>query len=360
MRIAFHAPLKPPDHPVPSGDRTMARLLMQALRVAGHEVFLASRLRTRDGKGDPDTQQLIRAQAQQETANLAARLLEDPPDLWFTYHLYYKAPDLIGPGVSESLGIPYVAAEASHADKRMKGPYAAFAREALAAIKQADALICLTQRDREALESITRPGRLHDLKPFLPVRPGPGRAEDRKTIKLLTVAMMRPGDKLQSFRDLARSLMRARCGNWRLTIVGDGEAERAVRTAFAPLGNRVDFTGIVSGDKLERIYQTHDVYVWPAVNEAYGLSLLQASANGLPVIAGSEGGVPEIVRHGESGLLTTPRNPAAFAAALDLLLRNRHLRTRLQQGSWRRVERLHRIPAAASALNRIILPLCRS
>src|SRR3990172_8095375 len=53
MRIAFYAPLKPPDHPVPSGDRRMARLLMTALRHAGHEVDLASRLRSRDGGGDP-------------------------------------------------------------------------------------------------------------------------------------------------------------------------------------------------------------------------------------------------------------------------------------------------------------------
>lgn len=359
MRIAFYAPLKPPDHPVPSGDRTMARLLMQALRVAGHEVFLASRLRTRDGTGDAAFQKLIRANAQQDTANLSARLLEDPPDLWFTYHLYYKAPDLIGPAVSASLGIPYVAAEVSHAGKRLKGPHAEFARDALNAMRRADAVICLTRRDREALEGICEPDRLHDLKPFLPVHPGPGRAGNGRPVRLLTVAMMRPGDKLQSFQALARSMMQLRRQNWRLTVVGGGDVERVVRTAFAPVGDRVDFTGIVSGHKLERIYQTHDIYVWPAVNEAYGLSLLQASANGLPVVAGREGGVPEIVEHGESGLLTRPRDPGAFAAALDVLLRDSGMRNRLHQGSWRRVERFHRIPAAAAALNRIILPLCR-
>jgi hypothetical protein len=45
MRIAFYAPMKPPDHPVPSGDRRMSRLLIAALGRAGHEVELASRLR---------------------------------------------------------------------------------------------------------------------------------------------------------------------------------------------------------------------------------------------------------------------------------------------------------------------------
>jgi len=52
MRIAFYAPMKPPDHPVPSGDRRMARLLLAALRRGGHQVSLASRIRARDGTGD--------------------------------------------------------------------------------------------------------------------------------------------------------------------------------------------------------------------------------------------------------------------------------------------------------------------
>ena len=48
MQIAFYAPLKPPDHPVPSGDRRVAQLLWQALQMGGHEPVLASRFRSRD------------------------------------------------------------------------------------------------------------------------------------------------------------------------------------------------------------------------------------------------------------------------------------------------------------------------
>jgi hypothetical protein len=59
MRIAFYAPLKPPDHPVVSGDRAMARALIAALRAGGQEVMLASRFRTRDA-GDPERQKRIR------------------------------------------------------------------------------------------------------------------------------------------------------------------------------------------------------------------------------------------------------------------------------------------------------------
>jgi len=360
MRIAFHAPLKPPDHAVPSGDRTMARLLMQALRSAGHEVSLASRLRTREAVGDAAAQQHIRTLAQQEATMLAARLLENPPDLWFTYHLYYKAPDLIGPTICETLDLPYVVAEASHAEKRMRGPHAGFAKAALSAMQRADAIFCLTRRDRQALTEVVDDRRLHDLRPFLQARPSPGPERGAGPLRFLTVAMMRDGDKLASYTALARALTRLRQRNWRLTIVGGGDAEMAVRTAFAPINDRVDFAGTVTGERLERFFATHDAYVWPSVNEAYGLSLLQASANGLPVVAGAEGGVPEIIEHGRNGLLVRPRDDAALSAALDLLIRDRGLYTRLRNGSWRRVERLHGISTAAATLNRIILPLCRS
>ena len=60
MRVAFYAPLKPPDFPIPSGDRTVARLLMRALGAAGHEVEIASRFRSRDGGGDPARQDRMR------------------------------------------------------------------------------------------------------------------------------------------------------------------------------------------------------------------------------------------------------------------------------------------------------------
>ena len=56
LPLAFYAPLKSPHHPAPSGDRTMARLLMKALGAAGFEPSLASELRTLDKAGDPAKQ----------------------------------------------------------------------------------------------------------------------------------------------------------------------------------------------------------------------------------------------------------------------------------------------------------------
>ena len=102
MWIEFHAPMKAPTHPVPSGDRRMARLLMRVLARGGHKVTLASSHRCWEGKGDAERQAAIRARGALECADLTAWYeRHGPPDLWFTYHLYHKAPDLIGPALCE-------------------------------------------------------------------------------------------------------------------------------------------------------------------------------------------------------------------------------------------------------------------
>ena len=121
MRIAFYAPMKAPTHPSPSGDRRVAQLLWRALEAGGHEVTLASDFRAYDGAGDGDVQQALARRG----ADIAAALIAEwqagsgatRPDLWFSYHLYHKAPDWLGPSVCAALDIPYVAAEASYARK---------------------------------------------------------------------------------------------------------------------------------------------------------------------------------------------------------------------------------------------------
>ncbi len=66
------------------------------------------------------------AKGQQLADKLIAKYKKLPkakrPQAWFTYHLYYKAVDWIGPRVAAALDIPYLVAEASHAPKRARGP----------------------------------------------------------------------------------------------------------------------------------------------------------------------------------------------------------------------------------------------
>src|SRR5689334_22666115 len=154
MRIAFYAPLKPPDHPTPSGDRRIAGLFLEALRGAGHQPFVASRLRSYDAAGDPLRQARQRDIARDAAQRLLRSWREEPdaaPELWLTYHLYYKAPDWLGPRVSTVLGIPYVIAEASHAPKRAGGIWQVGHRAVEAALRRADAVLGLNPADRECV-----------------------------------------------------------------------------------------------------------------------------------------------------------------------------------------------------------------
>ena len=120
VRIAFYAPLKAPGQGfAPSGDRRVAGLLMAALAHGGERVELVSTFRSYDADGDRERQEALRAQGESLGHGMAAQWRglprDERPDLWFTYHLYYKAPDWLGPIVASALGIPYVIAEASYA-----------------------------------------------------------------------------------------------------------------------------------------------------------------------------------------------------------------------------------------------------
>ncbi|MFQ5957916.1 MAG: glycosyltransferase family 4 protein [Alphaproteobacteria bacterium] len=370
MRIAFYAPLKAPVHAVPSGDRRMAGLIVAALEAAGHEVALASDLRAYEGAGDAARQAAIRAAGDAEAETLARRYRSAPvaerPHAWFTYHVYHKAPDWLGPAVSEALAIPYVIAEASLAPKQANGPWAEGHAAAAAAIARADAVLAMTRDDTACLEPLVRaPERLLSLTPFLDPAPyRAARAEraahrarlaadlglDEAVPWLLAVAMMRRDEKRESYLRLAAALARTGDVDWCLVVVGDGPARDEIEMALAAAHGRAAYAGAQPPDILPRFYAATDVYAWPAVNEAYGMALLEAQAAGLPVVAGRVRGVPEVVRDGETGLLAPPDDDDAFAAALRRVLADTELRARLGERAAANVVERHGMATAAKTL----------
>ena len=373
MRIAFYAPLKAPDHPTASGDRLIARLLVRALVHAGHEVETASRLRTFDGAGDPRHQLRLARAAKTQAGELLGRWIGSSraPGCWFTYHLYHKAPDWIGPRVSARLGIPYLVAEASHAPKRARGRWRHGHRAVAAALAHADRLITLNPDDVPGLERLLdRRAPIVRLVPFLDVHalapPGPRsrrRARIARLVRadpsaplLACVAMMRRGRKAGSFGLLARALERIAHVPWHLLVVGGGPARAEVEAAFTSLraAGRVTFLGPRSPPPLHGIIGACDLFVWPALGEPLGMAMLEAQALGVPVIAGDARGVGAVVAHGEGGWLVPEGDEAAFADAVERALADPVARAAAGAAARARVLAEHGIEMAACRLDRWI------
>jgi glycosyltransferase involved in cell wall biosynthesis len=381
MRIAFYAPLKSPNHPVPSGDRRVARLLMDALLLAGHQVDLVSEFRSFEGRGDPAAQAALRSQGEGIAADLLARWSHDGPavprpDLWLTYHLYYKAPDWLGPAVSRALGLPYVVAEASFAAKRAKGPWAIGHAAVEDALQLADLLLCPTADDMPALRSVAQgSAQLWRLPPFLDPEPYLEAARLRQHHRaqladapgldtavpwIIVSAMMRPGDKQASYQALAQVLRQLVDLPWRLLVAGDGPAGGQIRAALEQAApGRCHFAGECSAGRLAALFAASDLCLWPAVNEAYGMAMLEAQAAGTPVVSCAVRGVPEVVRDGLTGLLAPPGDFTALAACARRLLQDAPLRAQMGHAAARFVVGERSTAQAARLLQEALATLPR-
>jgi glycosyltransferase involved in cell wall biosynthesis len=282
------------------------------------------------------------------------------PDVWFTYHLHHKAPDFPGPLVSRALGIPYVVAEASIAPRQRDGPWAAGYAHACAAIRDADTVIFVNPADiGEVRKARGQHAPFAMLAPFIDVSRfasrGPARATTANApTRLVTVAMMREGVKLESYRLLADALTRVRDLRFTLAIVGDGPARPEVEHVFASLVDRVTFKGARSTDDVATLLHGYDVFVWPAIGEAIGIAFLEAHACALPVIAGATSGVAAIIAAGRTGLLVPPGDAGAFAGALRQLIVDAPLRERMRNQALAHVRAHHDLPAAARRLDAIL------
>lgn len=353
MRVAFYAPMKSPNHPVPSGDRLMARLLIRALELAGHEVEVASEFRTY--AATPEAAAALAPAISAEDERLRLKWQSAPrPELWFCYHPYYKSPDPFGPAISAEFAIPYVTAEASYAAKRDGTGWAAQQQRVGEAVLQAAVNICFTDRDRVGLSAAFPAARLAGLKPFidaalfeaLPPTPDPRR--------LVTVAMMRAGDKMESYAMLAKALRLIESRTWSLSVIGDGPMRHEVQVLFAGLSGRIEWLGALGASEIAKTLGRGGIYVWPGCGEAYGLAYLEAQAAGLPVVAQATAGVPAVVEAGATGLLTPDGDVAAYAAAVAALLENGETRDVMGQAARRFVLEERSLATAARALDGIL------
>jgi glycosyltransferase involved in cell wall biosynthesis len=127
-------------------------------------------------------------------------------------------------------------------------------------------------------------------------------------------------------------------GNWRWVLVGDGPYRGAIQQAIAAaqLDGHVLLRGRVSDDELHAWYDTATLFVHPTLYEGSSLVTLEAMAHRRAVVATRAGGLPDKVRHNETGWLVDPGRPDQLAAAIS--------------GALARPERLSEMGRAGRAL----------
>jgi glycosyltransferase involved in cell wall biosynthesis len=126
-----------------------------------------------------------------------------------------------------------------------------------------------------------------------------------------------------------------------------GLTEDAVRAGItADDGDgRIRYLGPVYGEAKWQALADADVFAFPSFHEAFPLSVLEALAAGLPIVATEVGGVPDALTHGEGGFIVPPRDAAALEEALEKLLADGALRTGMGLWNRRRYEDCYTVEA---------------
>jgi glycosyltransferase involved in cell wall biosynthesis len=117
----------------------------------------------------------------------------------------------------------------------------------------------------------------------------------------------------------------------RLLFVGDGPERERLQKLAIPLGDAVQFAGHVTDPW--PLFHAADIFVLPSHSEGSPLVVLEAMAAGLPIVAASVGGIPELLTDKESALLVPPRSPLDMAAALRALVEDEMLRERIGEAA---------------------------
>jgi len=165
-----------------------------------------------------------------------------------------------------------------------------------------------------------------DPQRFRLTTPHPG---ENKIKKLLTVARL----DLHKGHDLvleAIAILKKEGFTLSYLVVGQGEEEMRLRNKVRMLGleGQVEFVGFISDSELPDVYAGADIFVMASrqipgrldLIEGFGIAFLEASASGLPIVAGNSGGVGDAVRDGKTGFLVNPNQPEEIARVLKFLL----------------------------------------
>jgi glycosyltransferase involved in cell wall biosynthesis len=207
-----------------------------------------------------------------------------------------------------------------------------------AAARAADRLLLLNDADRAfAMERRWKTGAAIDVVPhgvsqvFLDGAPGAGGTRGRG---ILFCGSWTPVKGVTYLADAFSRLIRAG-RSLNLTVLGGAVPAEEIRAAFAPEA-RTHLTILDRAPEAEVMaaYRTHDVLAWPSTYEGFGMVVVEAMSQRLPVVATPVGCARSLVVAERTGLVVPPRNPEALAAALERMVTDEDLRRRCSQTAF--------------------------
>lgn len=204
-------------------------------------------------------------------------------------------------------------------------------------LRRLDVVLVLGERWRDFVLSIAPTARVVVLPNSVRMPTGQAAHAVGGAVELLFLGIVgqRKGvfDLLEAF-----AAARAECPSLRLTVAGNGEIERAQKTATQlGLGESVVFAGWIDGAaKLKLLMRSH-IYILPSHSEGLPISILEAMSWGLPIISTNVGAIAELVRHDIDGLIVPAGAPAQLTAAIVQLAKANELRLRMGRSGRERV-----------------------
>ena len=351
MNIAYYMPFKPMGHQNPSGDLVTGTEIYNHLSDKSHSIELVSRLRCRWIYYRPRACLQLLA----ERKRIATKYCEKKPDIWLSYHSYYKAPDLLGAYCSRKLGIPYVVFQGIYSTKRRRNlkslPGFILNKKVLLS---ANHIFTNKKRDYTNLNRILPEDRLTYIPPG--INPDDfvfsetsrellqrERNPEGRTI-VMTAAMFRPGVKTEGIGQVIESCAQLvrRGRKICLWIAGDGQCREELKNkAEKLLPGRVHFLGKIPREKMHCYYSGADIFAFPGIEESLGMVYLEAQSCKLPVVACGDWGGGEAIIHNKTGLLSPAAEPSHFTENLDHLIKTSTQRSHLGENAGVHIRSLH-------------------
>ena len=169
------------------------------------------------------------------------------------------------------------------------------------------------------------------------------------------VCALRPEKSLPDLLEAFRKIRVMRPA--KLAIVGSGPMSGKLESLARALHIAEDCIFVPKTDQVASWLQAMDLFVLPSRSEAFSNSLMEAMACGCCAVASDAGGNPELIRHGETGMLFRAGDAAALAAVLELLIRDSSLRQRLAGAGMQWIRQNFSIRASAQRMGEIYAEL---